>query len=822
MKNAARHIDVGGLVQGVGFRPFIYRHARQYGLKGWVRNYTGGVEIHIEGHPHFCDNFIQSLRNQAPAASQISEIKEKHTKPQAYTSFSIQPSLNGSNQITNISPDIAVCEDCLEDMKKQPRRYMYPFTNCTHCGPRFSIVKDIPYDRDKTTMREFEMCSECREEYENVADRRFHAQPVSCRNCGPVFELIYNKNSLEKEFDYSFDRNVLDSWQLAVGNWQNMGINLSLKSSFANYFLPTANLIEYSTRTTSLLCLVNTTISSGKILALKSTGGFQLIADAMNEVTIRRLRKIKQRHSKPFAVMFKDLKTAREYTEINKEEAEALQSWRRPIVVLRQKKSLSEEVNRGFTTLGVVLPYSPMHYLLMDALDTRAIVFTSANMKGQPLISKNQEAKKLLEKDCCDAVLQHNRDIVHKLDDSIVRVINDKPSLLRRARGYVPEPIQMKDHMEGILAMGADLKNAFCIGKDRRAILSQYIGDLKDFDVFRHYQNSITEFNRLFRMTPNVIACDAHPNYHSSELVRKLRRKNSNPDNEVKLLQVQHHHAHIASVMAEHHLDEKVIGIAMDGTGYGDDGKIWGSEFFISDLEHYRRWGHLGYLPLPGGEKAIKEPWRIATAVLYNIFGKDFYRLPISYHQLVDRKDQTLVVKALQKNLNIHESCGMGRLFDVVAALLNLIHKSHFDGEGPVKLENIVSASKESYSYGFKNNVFGYEPIIRGVVDDLIEKVAKGEIAARFHNTIVKMIAYGVKELSAKTGINKVVLSGGMFQNKYITEQTTKRLFENGLTVYTNEKVPANDGGIALGQMVIAAKKLKKKTNYVLEYTSKG
>jgi len=562
-------------------------------------------------------------------------------------------------------------------------------------------------------------------------------------------------------------------------------------------------------------------ITSGHILALKSTGGFQLIADATNEAAIRRLREIKQRQSKPFAVMFKDLETAGEYTDISEEEAKVLQSWRRPIVILKERKSLSEEVNRGFSTLGAVLPYSPLHYLIMEMLDTPAIVFTSANLKGQPLISKNEEARQLLEKDCCDAVLQHNRDIHHKLDDSIVRVINKKPALLRRARGYVPEPVLMKDSVEGILAVGADLKNAFCIGKDRRAILSQYMGDLEDFDVFRHYQKSIDEFNRLFRMNPEIIACDAHPNYHSSEWAKRMVQEHGHQGNDLKFFKVQHHHAHIASVMAEHYLDEKVIGVAMDGTGYGDDGKIWGSEFFINDLENYQRWGHLGYLPLPGGEKAIREPWRIATAVLYRIFGKDFYQLPINFNQLVDRKDQALVVKALEKNLNIHESCGMGRLFDVVAALLNLVRISHFDGEGPVKLENLVASSNESYPFDYKANTFGYESIIRAVVDDLIEKAPKGLIAARFHNTVVRMIEYGVNKISSNSGIKKVPLSGGIFQNKIITEQTTKRLTQSGLTVYMNDKVPSNDGGIALGQMAIAARKLKKKTNYVLEHTGK-
>ena len=799
MKTVAKHIDIKGLVQGVGFRPFIYRHARKHQLKGLVRNYSGGVEVHLEGDKSNYISFLDTLRNQAPRASQISKIKETHAKIYNYSTFSIQPSLNGSNQITNISPDIGVCDDCLEDMKKQPRRYRYPFTNCTHCGPRFSIIKDIPYDRPFTTMHDFEMCPECRQEYENVADRRFHAQPVSCRKCGPVFELIGKKNSLGKKPDYGFDRKVEDSWQLAVGKMQEEYL-------FANCQLPIANLKKPSTKKTHLLNKLAQSITSGKILALKSTGGFQLIADARNEAIIRRLREIKQRHSKPFAVMFKDLKTVREYTEISEEEAKALQSWRRPIVVLKQKKALSEEVNRGFSTLGVVLPYSPMHYLIMEALDIPAIVFTSANLKGQPLISENGKARQLLEKNFCDAVLQHNREISHRLDDSIVRIMNDKPALIRRARGFVPGPIQMKNDVEGILAMGADLKNSFCTGKDRRAIMSQYIGDLENFDVFHHYQNSIHEFLRLFSVKPEIIACDAHPDYHSSKYATRLIRKDTNLNGrKPQLVCVQHHHAHIASVMAEHHLDEKVIGVAMDGTGYGDDGKIWGSEFFVNDLESYERKYHLAYLPLPGGEKAIKEPWRLATAVLYQIFGRKFLQFPQNHDMA--KKDQLSVIKAVQKNLNIHKSCGMGRLFDVAAALLNLVHTSHFDGEGPIKLENITTSAEQSYPFRLENATFNYEPIIRSMVDDLRANAPKGTIAARFHNTIIEMIEYGVKTISASEGIKKVALSGGIFQNKYITEKLTARLIKNGMTVYTNEKVPANDGGIALGQMVIADKK---------------
>lgn len=802
MERVARHIDITGLVQGVGFRPFIYRHANSYNLYGWVRNHSGGVEVHIEGRPKACETFVATLRKQAPKAARIHTVEWMNTEIQASNDFRIAPSLNGRQRITNISPDIAVCPQCLDDMRKQPRRFKYPFTNCTHCGPRFSIVNDIPYDRQRTTMEVFEMCPGCRKEYESIDDRRFHAQPVSCWHCGPVLKLIGKKNILGNKPDYSFDRKVLDSWQLAVGNMQEEYL-------FANCQLPIANLEKPSNKINHLLNQVAQSISSGYILALKSIGGFQLIADAGNEETIQRLREIKQRHSKPFAVMFKDLETASAYTEISEEEAHALQSWRRPIVILKAKKTLSEEVRRGFSTLGAVLPYSPFHYLMMDALNLPAIVFTSANLKNRPLISENHQARQLLEKDCCDAVLQHDRAIHHKLDDSIVRIISGKVTLMRRARGYVPEPVQMRQDVEGILAMGADLKNSFCIGKDYRAIMSQHLGDLENYDAFSHYRENIEEFLRLFRMQPKVIACDAHPDYHSARYASALSaKKQDNNHKPPQLVIIQHHHAHIASVMAEHGLDEQVIGVAMDGTGYGDDGKIWGSEFFVNNLEHYERYLHLRNIPLPGGEKAIKEPWRIATVLLYQIYGRNFHQLPITFNSNIDRIVRRCVVKALDQNINIHESAGMGRLFDAVAALLNIVHKSHFDGEGPLKLENIIMESDGEYPISLQPPEFNYELLIKALVKDIVNSTHPGVISARFHNTVIKMIEKGVRHVALSSGLKKVVLSGGLFQNKYITEKAFRRLQEGGFEVYINEKVPCNDGGIALGQLAIASKKL--------------
>ena len=753
MKIIAKHIKITGLVQGVGFRPFVYRQAGQLGIKGWVRNHTGGVEIHIEGEDEICKKFIDALTSNAPEASSINSLEEISVPVEKFPGFEIKPSLNGSETITNISPDIAVCSDCLQDIKQQNRRINYPFTNCTHCGPRFSIIRDIPYDRQNTSMKPFEMCPECRKEYENIADRRFHAQPVSCWHCGPQYRWV-TKNKEENRFD-------------------------------------------------TILRDLSFSLAQGYIVAIKGTGGFHLVCDARNDASIRRLRQIKQRHSKPFAVMFRDLETLKDYARVNKTQEALLMSWRRPIVILDAIKPPSAELNRGFATLGAVLPYTPLHYMLMENIQIPALVFSSANLKGQPLISDNQTALELLNNQDCDAVLYHNRLIRNKQDDSIVREIAGASMITRRARGFVPEPVLLNFDVEGILAMGSDLKNSFCAGKDRRAIMSQYMGDLEDFDVFRHYQTSIDDFRKLFRVQPKHIAIDAHPEYHSSKYGKKLARKT--PDTEI--IRIQHHHAHIASVLAEFGLNEKVIGISMDGTGFGDDGKIWGSEFMICDLESYQRFYHLAHIPLPGGDKAIREPWRIAVSAIYQAMGKAYMDLPLEFHQNVSISKQNGIIKAINQKVNIFESCGMGRLFDVVAALTNLVHTADFDGEGPIKLENNYKSDANYYPVEFFDGEYRYEPVIRAIANDLAENTAPEIISGRFHNTVAEMIYDGAERTAANTGLQKIALSGGLFQNRIITEKVHSHLTRKGYTVYLNRTVPCNDGGIALGQLAIASKK---------------
>ena len=748
-----RHIQISGLVQGVVFRPYVYHLASENHLKGWVRNSTVGLEVLIQGENEDCENFLGSLPQQVPVGTDIQKILVKDLDPTELDGFSIISSKNGFDVNTDIAPDLGTCELCLEDIYKQPRRYHHLFTSCIHCGPRFSIIKKVPYDRDNTTMSDFAMCSGCKEEYEDIHNRRFHAQPIACLSCGPQYIL------------YSGKKIISDQQQI-----------ISL--------------------------LVNM-LKKGKIIAIKGIGGYHLLCDPFNDDVVKRVRRIKKRDSKPLALLFKDLKTLREFTCIHPVEESIVSSSRRPIVIVDAKKSLSWYINQGLKSVGVMLPYMPLHYILMDELSLPALVCTSANYSGEPLISDNEKALKQLLP-VCDAVLAHNRNIENSQDDSVVKIIGNQPALIRRSRGYVPEPVLLNGKADGILALGADMKTCFAIGKANKAILSQHIGDLDNYDTYIHYRKTIEDFLRLYTMQPDTLVSDLHPGYNS---VRHLEKIADSLPTELKprIMKVQHHHAHIASVMAEHQLDEEVIGVSMDGTGYGTDGKIWGSEFMVCSLSGFNRMYHIGYLKLPGGELAIKEPWRIALACLFDIYGEkclDKHRLSI------ERTLQIAVLKSIESRLNISESCGMGRLFDAVASLLNVCHYSGYDGEGPVILEELINKeSPHSYNYSLKNNEFRINEIISGIVEDVSRKTEPSEISSRFHNTIVSMIVDGISRISRQTKLKKVVLSGGTFQNRYLTEHTAGILEKKGFSVYLNRKVPANDGGLALGQIAIAMKR---------------
>ncbi len=747
-------IKIKGLVQGVGFRPFIYRTANIFSLNGNISNNNNGVVIEVNCDNNTLQKFIKSIKQKAPLASHINTIETKKIKFKKHNDFVIKKSINESNKITEISPDIAVCDNCLDDMKKQKHRINYPFINCTNCGPRFSIIKSLPYDREKTSMNKFEMCPECNSEYTNVLDRRFHAQPVACNSCGPVYTL-YGKNKKLFELD-------------------------------------------------EIILEIKNIIKKNKIAAIKGIGGFHLMCSATNNIAVDNLRKLKSRDKKPFAVMFRNLQTLSEYAYINNIEKNIISSWRRPIVLLKKKKNLASKITSSLDTIGAMLPYMPLHYLIFETINEPAIILTSANISDEPIIIDNNDIVKLENK--VDAIITYNREICNRTDDSVVRIINNKARLLRRSRSYTPEPIRLKFDVEGIFAAGAELVNCFAIGKDNLAILSQHIGDLKNIETYSFYTETIDKFIKIFRLNPHIIACDMHPDYLSSryanELYNKLKSKNKN----AQLIKVQHHHAHIASCMAENNINEKVIGVSFDGTGYGDDGNIWGGEFMICDYKKYSRKKHFEYIHMPGGDRAAKEPWRMAVSYLYSAYGDDFVDLELPFLQNIEKAKLKILKQAIDKNINSPLTSSAGRLFDAVASIIGLCQKSSFHAEAPMRLESIIDCNcKDYYDYKIYETKISFKDTIKQIVIDVINNISPSIISAKFHNTIISVIFETINSISKETNIRNIVMSGGTFQNKYISENIENKLIKHKYNIYLQSKIPPNDGGIALGQMAIAA-----------------
>ena len=741
------------MVQGVGFRPFVYRLAIRFGLTGWVLNTNENVQIRISGNPSDIDHFLNSLKEEAPPASMIEDVSIKEMNPEVFDSFNIHSSHDVSEDITEISPDIAVCSDCMEDAGKEGNRLNYAFVNCTNCGPRFTIIRDLPYDRAKTTMLSFPMCPACRMEYESIADRRFHAQPTACAVCGPHYELFVEGIKISEEMDVILEK-------------------------------------------------VSQCIEGGGILLIKGLGGMHLACDAFNDEAVEKLRNVKKRDGKPFAVMFRDLEMLKRHASVNEQEEQSLMSWRRPIVLLEIKNSeenpLAKNINPRLNLLGVMLPYMPFHHLLFQQLNTPAIVLTSGNFSSEPILIDNPEAISQFS-GCTDAMVLHNREIFNRTDDSVVRIMAGKERIFRRSRGYVPSPVRTAFNTDGILAFGAELTNCFCIGKGRKAFLSQHIGDLQGLETTLFYEQTIAQFLKLFRVKPSLLAVDMHPEYISTKTARQFGN--------LPLVPVQHHHAHIASCMAENRLDEPVIGVALDGTGYGDDGNIWGGEFLLCDLRDYTRFTHFEYIPLPGGDLAAEEPWRMAVSWLYKVYGKDFTSLKLPFLQEIEQEKIANLVRMIDRDINCPLASGAGRLFDAVSSLLGLCQVASFQAEGPMRLESIVRKEiRESYSFEM-DQVIRFGPVIRGIVDDLLAGTDLTIIASKFHNTIISVIFEASKNIRMKDGINKVVLSGGVFQNKYLMEGTISLLKENNFEVFTHHVVPTNDGGIALGQLAVAAKR---------------
>jgi hydrogenase maturation protein HypF len=738
-------IEIQGLVQGVGFRPFIYRVAVENKLNGSVENRNDGVIVLLSCTIHELEKFINIVKSNAPPASYIDSIKFDEIEKTDFKGFEIVKSSSVSDSITDVSPDIAVCNDCLLDMKTQPNRIDYPFINCTNCGPRFTIIQDLPYDREKTTMQKFKMCPECNNEYTNILDRRFHAQPVACSVCGPEYKLHF------KDTEITDQKLIID-------------------------------------KTTELL-------KNKGIVAIKGLGGFFVACDALCEETVSRLRKLKAREGKPFAVMFSDINVLKEFTYTNEAEEKSLQSLKRPIVLLKEKSKLAPSVTLGFDTIGAMLPYMPLHYLLFEKSDLKVIVLTSGNISDEPIITDNDKAVNVLG-EICDAVITYNRDIHNRTDDSVVCIMNSKERIFRRSRGYAPSPIKLPVNVNGILATGAELVNCFCIGKDNQAIISQHIGDLKNIETYDFYTETIKKYKKLFRFEPSLIVTDMHPDYLSTRYAN---------DFDIPVISVQHHHAHIVSCMTEHGLDEKVIGIALDGTGLGDDGNIWGSEFFVCDNKDYKRITHFEYVPLPGGDKVTHEPWRTAVSYLYKYYGKEFFNFGLDFQRGIPGQSIEIICDAIEKKINCPLSSGAGRLFDAVAALINLCTVSKFHAEAPMRLESIINSEiKEAYLYD-ADEVISFKKTFAAIINDLKNNISISDISAKFHNTIINVVVEVSMKIREKHHLNKVVLSGGTFQNKYLTENIETELSQKGFQVYSHSKVPTNDAGIALGQLMIAA-----------------
>ena len=750
MTAVAYKIEIKGLVQGVGFRPFVYKLAQRHAIRGHVENNNKGVLVRAEGTENALQQFIREIETEAPEASHVAFIGIKEESVKGFDDFSICHSQSYSDEVTEVSPDIAVCDACLDDMKLQPHRLDYPFTNCTHCGPRFSIIKDLPYDRHKTTMQPFEMCDKCRSEYTDVLDRRFHAQPVACNHCGPEYLLHLSETE------------VLDNFH-------------------------------------AILNKVASLLDNGRIVVMKGLGGFHLACDALNKEAVVRLRLMKNRDGKPLAVMFSDMESVKRFAHVSPDEKRWLQSWQRPIVLLREKKSLPFPISNGLNTVGAMLPYMPFHHQLFEKLKTPVLVMTSGNFSDEPVLIHNKTAlEKFTGK--ADAILTYNREIYNRVDDSVTMVVNGKERIIRRSRGYVPASVSICQNAEGIFAAGAELVNCFAVGKSNKVFLSQYIGDLKNPETLSFYSESYQRFRSLFRFKPSLVAADLHPDYFSTRFAKETG---------LPVEFVQHHHAHIASCMAEHNLDEKVIGVSLDGTGLGTDGKIWGGEFLLCDLADFERSFHFENILQPGGDTVTRYPWRMAVSYLYHYFGEDFLKHHYSkLFSYVDREAFGMVLAMLKNRINSPETSSAGRLFDAVSALLGICTETSFHAEAPMRLESIADENIiKGYPFVVSGNQISFKPTFEGLLYDREMEEPLSKMAGKFHQTVVEVIATVVKKLSIKTGLKKVVLSGGSFQNKILLKKTEILLRENGFTVYSHQQVPSNDGGIALGQMVVAAKR---------------
>ena len=779
-------ISVRGIVQGVGFRPFVYGLAVKHSLKGWVYNTSEDVKIEVEGEAEALEQFERELETQAPPLAYIENVTIEYHPPLGYKNFEIRQSQAQAGKYQLISPDVATCQACLgELLNPEDRRYRYPFTNCTSCGPRFTIIENMPYDRPQTTMRYFQMCPQCQAEYDNPLDRRFHAQPNACPKCGPQVELVDSQG----------------------------------------------NLITPILSGSNPIAAASQLLKEGKIVAIKGLGGFLLACDATNDTVVKTLRQRKKRSSKPFAIMVTDIDEAKRHCYVSPEEENLLTSPQSPIVLMRWREdsSVSREVAPNLRFLGIMLPYTPLHHILLR--DTGLpLVMTSGNLSEEPIARDNDEALKRLS-DIADYFLIHNRDIYSRYDDSVAVVERGTSQLIRRARSYAPYPIRLSFEAKQVLGCGAEEKNTFCLTKDNYAFLSQHIGDMENMETLEHFDSTISLYKRLFHIEPEIIAHDLHPDYLATKYAQELGESG------MKLIPVQHHHAHIASCLADNGLESPVIGVAFDGTGMGADGNIWGGEFLVADYRNFRRAGHLEYLPLPGGAAAIKRPRRTAIGYILTLLGENALNAVIASEakqsQLasigqVAEVEIEVIKRQIERKINSPLTSSMGRLFDAISALLGIRGEIDYEGQAAVELEmaayssviarpvpseareldEAISGNNESYPYRIVEDegirIVHLRDLLSAVIEDLHQGISKGMISVKFHNTVAQMINEMCHLIADETGVSQVALSGGVFQNRLLLRKAVSLLESSGFQVFTHRQVPCNDGGISLGQAVIA------------------
>jgi len=774
-----RQIEVSGIVQGVGFRPYVYRLATGRRLRGTIRNTSAGVTIEIQGPAETVQDFVERLPAEAPPLARITSVAVHDLPSNGDQDFCIVHSHEGEEVRTLISPDVAICPDCLRELfDPNDRRYRYPFINCTNCGPRFTIIRDIPYDRPSTSMAMFPMCPACLAEYENPLDRRFHAQPNACWDCGPRVEL-----------------------------WDKSGRRIECRD-------PIVEAVS--------------ALHAGLVVAVKGLGGFHLAVDATNSAAVALLRQRKRRVEKPFAVMVPDLQAAQEICEVDDAARTVLLSMQRPIVLLpkvllpKKTPSMIPDAVAPFNRyLGIFLPYTPLHYLLLAEGGFKALVMTSGNLSEEPIAIDNREAVNRLN-GLADYFLVHNRDILLRCDDSVVRVTGGITRQLRCSRGFVPVPVFLKDDrtkddrikkdQPSVLAVGGELKNTICLTKGNHAFLSQHVGDLENVESYSFFHEAIRHLERILEIRPEIIAYDLHPDYFSTKWAQQ--------QSGAKLVGVQHHHAHIASCMAENRLEGRVIGFALDGTGYGTDGNIWGGEALIAGYEDFERAAHFEYVPLPGGAAAIREPWRMAVSYLAHHFRREFLKLDIPFVRQLNRSKVDLLMRMMEQGVNSPLTSSCGRLFDAVAALIGIRQQINYEAQAAIELEMAMASSEmvssgEDPAYPMRlvpegdNWIISTRPLFEALLDDLGRNLSVAAISRRFHNGLVEGFVELATLLRKKTALPRVCLSGGTFHNIYLSERLEARLSEVGFEVFTQKEVPSGDGGLSLGQALVAAAKVQ-------------